>query len=616
MDPILDLDDELVACFLDESAESLQHLAGYLAEYHEDPGESEPIDRVFRAVHSIKGNSGYFGMSSINRFSHSLECTLDALRKGHLRPSEDLNRALIEGFDLLESMLESLAEGASAAEMPPAAKSLLDRLDDLAADGRTAEFEAVSDKGDREVVEATARPDEASSAPDPSAAASLASPASKPPASGRAAGKTVRIKHWQLDAFVEDVARLFVTSEQYKELQSQLDTALGREPLAREFRALTTTFASQIGSLEQRMAALRRVPIRPLLAKNARLARDLAIRLEKEINVHLFGEETEIDKTLLEDLDAPLMHIVRNAVDHGIGSAEDRCARQLEEAGNLWLKAELTTTHVVITVQDDGRGIDPARIGQTALERGVASRPELAAMSEEKVVELIFHPGLSTADEVTDISGRGVGLDVVRTNVRKHGGDVKVESRIGAGTIFRIEVPVRRMVVMIDALLVEHAGAVFAVPFKHIDRIIECEAGELKQVQGSTVVADRARCVPAFPLGFLLRQQGTPAAEARKVSGVLVTSGEDAMCILVDRVRGRKKIVVDDVHGLVEGAESVAGVAKLGGERLALVLNVPGLLATRSKKLAAAAAHPNALHTHLCASRVDRSVGVRPGHGA
>ena len=596
MDATLNRDDDLLGCFLDESLESLQPLAEDLAAYGENPAERELINQVFRAVHSIKGNSGCFGITRVHQFSHSVEHTLDALRNGDIHLNEDLNRTLIESFDFLEGMLQSVGEGVLDAEMPPAGKRLLKRLGDVAAECRAERSDPASDGEDGGVVEATACGGEASAAADSPAGAFPASPADKPQTRRRGADNTVRIKQGRLDEFVEGVARVFVTSEQFKELQPRLDLLLGEDGLAKELRGLSTTLTSQVGSLEQSVAALRKVPIRPLLAKNARLARDLAVRLNKKVRVRVAGEETEVDKTLLEDLDAPLMHIARNAIDHGIGTPEERLARQVEEAGNLWLKAELTATHVVITVQDDGRGIDPERIREKALEKGVASPSELRAMSDQEAVQLIFHPGFSTAGQVTDVSGRGVGLDVVRTNVRKHDGDVKVESRVGVGTVFRIEVPIRRMVLVIDALLVQQAAAVFAVPFKHIDRILECDPAHLRHVQGAAVIISNARTFPAVRLGSLLQLEESKRTEVDKVSGVLVRSGEDVICLLVDRVLGRKKIVVNDIGGLVEGGEKIAGVAQLGGERLALVLSVPELLATGAGRPIAAPIHRDPAH--------------------
>jgi two-component system chemotaxis sensor kinase CheA len=570
MTDAFDRDDELVASFLDESIESLQHLPHHLAAHRRSPDDREPINQVFRAVHSIKGNSSFFGMGPVHQFSHSLEHTLDALRNGDLRLSDDLHQAIVESFDLLEDMLQSVADGAADVEPPAAAANLLERLE--AAAGRVGGGQS----------EAPAEAD------DGAAAAEAQSAADRSSAPGRATAKTVRVKETRLDEFGADVASLFVTCEQLKELQSRVDLALGQDALAKEFRDLSAVFSEQIGSLEQSVAALRKVPVRPLLAKIARLARTLAGQLGQKIHVHLAGEETEVDKTLLEDLDAPLMHIVRNAVDHGIETPRQRRARGLDEAGNLWLGTELTHTHVVVTVRDDGRGIDPARIREKALEKEVASQAELQVMSDRELVGLVFHPGMTTAEKVTNVSGRGVGLDVVQTNVRKHNGDIHVQSQLGVGSTFRLEIPIRRMVVVIDALLVEQAGAIFAVPFKHIDRIMECDAGDLKQVQGSAVVATGKRCVAAVSLGVLLGIRAARAAEPQRTPAVLVGSGKDEICLLVDRVVGRKKVVVSDIGGLVEGAEKFAGIAQLGGERLALVLSVPELVATCTRRESAA----------------------------
>jgi len=685
---------DLAADFFDESIDSLQHLAEHLEAYQRNPDDREPIHQVFRAIHTIKGNSGFFGMKSINGFSHSLEHTLDALRNDSLRLSDDLHSAVIDSFDLLEEMLESAAGGALDADPPPEAANLIARLRSAAEQCRVADAQPAEPQGDdgsgpdtlneldpaslvgrtfscqgqdvtpqvdrlvgffvdqdegrrsRELREgflqsigeladwvAEADEDEQSrrllkaasdfeilhthqdeidpglltlvweqlcpalaellderdgDGQDPPATAvpgrGVPTPGRAPKKSNHGAEKTVRVKERQLDDFGADVAALFVTCEQLKELQSRIDRTLGQDRVAKEFRDLNAAFVSQVTSLEQRVAALRKVPIRPLLAKVSRLARTLATDLGKKVNVRLEGAETEVDKTLLEDLDAPLVHMVRNAVDHGLETPREREARGAEETGNLWVKTALSQTHVVLTIRDDGRGIDPDKIRKKALEKGVASEAELHAMPDQEALGLIFHPGLSTAEKITDVSGRGVGLDVVQSNIRKHNGDIKVESRPGAGTTFRVEIPIRRIVVVIDSLVVEHAATAFAVPFKHIDRILECDAADLSTVRGSAVITNGKRCVPAVPLGALLQLDFTPPTDMHRTPVLLVGTGKDTVGLVVDRIVGRKKVVVNDISGLVEGAEKFSGVAQLGGERLALVLNVPELMAASAKR--------------------------------
>lgn len=408
-----------------------------------------------------------------------------------------------------------------------------------------------------------------------------ASPTAAPEAPRRdkdAASRLVRVKEERLDEFLNLVAQLFITGEMFKDVQGRMAETRQLKPLVEELRAIIRNFTEQAHSLQKGLFSLRRVPVVNLFAKFPGMARNLARQLQKEVDVQLIGEDLEIDKVLLEDLDAPLTHIIRNAVDHGIDDPQSREHRGVLRSGRLTLKAELTRTHVRILISDDGRGIDPQRLKRKAREKRLLSDQELDAMSDEEAVQLIFHPGFSTAEKLSDVSGRGVGLDVVRSTVRKHRGEVYVQSQVNVGTTFRLELPLREAVLVIDGLMIRHDGDEFVIPFEFIREITQLRAEQLSPLHGSHVATIRDAVYDARCLGSLLNgsTESTDPSSAR--SAIVVGTQYGRLCVLVDEVLGTRKVVVNGLKGIVQGTPAVAGVAQLGGGHLALVLSIPEII--------------------------------------
>ncbi|MBC8354704.1 MAG: chemotaxis protein CheA [Planctomycetes bacterium] len=383
----------------------------------------------------------------------------------------------------------------------------------------------------------------------------------------------LRVNEERVDTFLNDVSKLFITCERLKDLQARMDREMQLSELVDELRQINATFSGQTMALQSSVVALRKVPARGLFSKFPRVARTLATDLGKQLDVHLVGEENEIDKSLIEDLDSPLMHMVRNVCDHGIDTPESRRSRGVCDTGNLWLKCELTQTHVIITVQDDGRGIDPQRLREKVIDKGIMTAAQANSLSDDEAVDLIFHPGFSTAEQVSDVSGRGVGLDVVRTTIRDHSGDIKVHSQVDVGTTFRIAIPLRAAVVVVDGLLLAQDGDTFIVPFGNVGEIFELKASEISTVQGSLVARIRGEPFAAIRLGQALATSSRTTQGDGPTNAVMLTHKGKSICLLVDNVIGQRKVVINGLQDLLPNTTAFTGVAQLGGGRMALVLN-------------------------------------------
>ncbi|MGY8768376.1 MAG: chemotaxis protein CheA [Pirellulales bacterium] len=403
-------------------------------------------------------------------------------------------------------------------------------------------------------------------------------PAKKDAATKKA--KMIRINEDRLEGVLDEVSNLFITCERFKDVQQRMSNRMKADSLVEELRQITLTLSSQTNGLQTSVAVLRKVPIRGLFSKFPKMARSLAEGLGKNIDVHLSGEDNEVDKSLLEDLDAPLAHMIRNVADHALEIPEERIARGVPEIGNLWLSAETTRTHIVITIRDDGRGIDPHKLKSKAVEKGVISDAQANQMSDQEAIQLVFHPGFSTAEKITDISGRGVGMDVVYTTIREYDGEIHLESEVNVGSTFTIELPIRQAVLVLDGLLLEQGNTKYVLPFESIVEVLEIEDEEIHSCQGDQIVSIRGENHPAKSLSSVLGIEETfdEGQSTKPSSAVLITSKSGETCLFVDEILSKRKVVVNSLQNILPGLNRVSGVAQLGGGELALVLNAQGIV--------------------------------------
>lgn len=610
-DALLDDNRELIADFVDEALASLNGLAGQLDAHRAHPADAGPINAVFRAVHSIKGCAGFLNLQAIKAFSHALENTLDEIRNRRLDLSTELQRAVVLGFDLLSEMLNAALAGEIPDDLGPRELELLERVAALSAQ------DGVAPQSPEELLLATVLglADEMAAQPElvgwserlrtlasiapgvvPTPPPTVETPAEEASLESTAAGedkdrqsaaagsanqaksRLVRVKEERLDEFLDHVSGLFITGEMLKDLHSRMRESRQMTALVEEFRQINRAFAAQTTKLQQRLVSLRRVSVAGLFSKFPRMARSLAEQLGKKVDVHVSGEEVEIDKNLVEDLDSPLTHMIRNVVDHAIETPEDRLRRGAHEVGNLWLHAEQTRTHIRITVRDDGRGIDPERMRRKAAEKGLLSETDARALNDSEAIELIFAAGFSTAEKLSEVSGRGVGMDVVRTTLREHNGDVQVESKVNVGTTFTLTIPIRSGVLVVDGLLTETAGEKLVLPFEHLLEITFLKRSELTDVQGALAVRIRGNTYGAVHLADVLELPKAEIGPDDVLSVILVGCRFGKLCLIVDRVLGHRQVVVTDVQNVLPCSSRLGGVAQLGGGRLALLLSVPEIV--------------------------------------
>jgi two-component system, chemotaxis family, sensor kinase CheA len=605
--------DDIVEEFLVESHENLDQLDTDLVALEQEPDSRERLSSIFRTIHTIKGTSGFLAFHRLEEVTHVGENMLSRLRDGALELTPQRTSVLLRMVDTVRSLLASIeasggegsvdvsavvAEISAAMEDTPAAAAPNPAAEPVPAVAEPAEAVVeVAEVVEAPTAEAPVEPAAVAEAPAPVAEAPApvaeapavpVVPAPRPaPAaevapepeavadggSGQArrgvADSTIRVDVDLLDELMLLVGELVLT-------RNQIVQYVGRSndtDLVRASQRLNL-IASE---LQEGVMKTRMQPIDHIWSKLPRVVRDLGLQLQKSIRLEMEGRDTELDKTLLEAVKDPLTHLVRNSVDHGVEDAETRVRVGKPAEGVLTLRAKHESGQVVVEVADDGAGIDPARVGAKAVERGLITQEALGRMNPQDVLQLIFLPGFSTAARVTNVSGRGVGMDVVKTNIESIGGTIEVESVPGKGTCTRLRIPLTLAIV--PALTVECAGDRYAIPQISLQELVSLDAEKaanaVEEVGGAPVYRLRGELLPLVRLTDVLGLT-SDRHDGHVVIAVLRSEGR-RFGLVVDRVINTEEIVVKAVGGQLKAIGLYSGATVLGDGTVALILDVQAL---------------------------------------
>ncbi|HXC62381.1 MAG TPA: chemotaxis protein CheA, partial [Nitrospiria bacterium] len=392
-------------------------------------------------------------------------------------------------------------------------------------------------------------------------------------ASIKSLSQTVRVDIGKLDSLLNVVGELVQTKAVLYQISKEWVTESGLTKKAVELQKVVQSFDRQVKQLQEDLIEVRMIPISQVFDRLIRVARKLSKELGKEVDLQLSGEETRLDKSMVEEIADPLMHMIMNAIDHGIESKEDRLKAGKPEAGVIQLKAAQKGNNVVIEVQDDGRGIDLAKVYQTAIKKGLTDKNK--EYEKREILEFLFMPGFSTRDQVTEISGRGVGLDVVALNISKLSGMVDVETELGRGTSFSITLPIT--LIIIKALIVRVGGETFAIPLSSVSESLMIEQKDIRTVERREVTRLRDQTLSLLRLLDVFRLPRTEALDTR-VYVIVVGLAEKRLGLVVDAIEGQQEIVIKSIGGILRDAPGIAGAAELGNRKTILVLDVGTLI--------------------------------------
>ncbi|HEL7750449.1 chemotaxis protein CheA [Stenotrophomonas maltophilia] len=601
--------DDITADFIIEAQEILDRLGEQLVSLEQAPQDGDQLNAVFRGYHTLKGGAGFLGVTAMVELCHAAEEALGAARAGQAVLQAHHFDAAQQSLDYLQSMLDAVSSGtepgyappeliaqfdvhggatAPAAAAAPATggsdlitddefEALLDQLHGgnaptavapakKADDGLISEdeFEALLDQlhggaapGTKPVAAVPAAPP----APRPAAPA----PAAKPPAKPLAeAEHTVRVDTKRLDAIVNLIGELVLSRNRLKTLRARLrDEELDRA---------VSTLDIATARLQSAVMRTRMQPVGKVFSRFPKVARDVARSLKKEVDLELIGAETELDRNLVEALADPLVHLVRNAIDHGVETPELREAQGKPRMGHVRLSAQQEGDYVSIEVQDDGAGIDPEKLRAKAREKGLIDPEAAARLSSEECLHLVFLPGFSTKQQVTDISGRGVGMDVVQSRIRELSGQIQIQSELGRGSRFLIRVPLT--LAILPTLLVQAGEDVYALPLARVMEVLHAPRTSLGWFDGRAVLDRRSHTLALVDLRQWL--DVTPAASPL-LTIVVLQAGEARFGLVVDQVRGREEVVIKPLPKALRGLAGYAGATLIGDGRMALILDVDGL---------------------------------------
>lgn len=584
---------EIAADFALEARELLDALGGQLVALEQEPGDRGLLNEVFRAFHTIKGGAGFLGATPLVDLCHAAEEALGAARSGAavLQPrhfdaaqrSLDWLQAAVDAVEELEPLEPAPAELIAAFELEPAAErepaapapragALADtrpaaaNADDMISDD---EFEQLLDQLHGDAAPGTrpaeaAEPAPSSPPPTPRPAASASATDAKPAKAPEEREQTVRVSTRRLDDMVDLVGELVLSRNRLKTLRARLRD----EELERAVTALDLATARLQGAVMR----TRMQPIGKVFSRFPKVARDVARALDKDVELVVEGADTELDRNLVDALSDPLVHLVRNAIDHGIEPPAERMAARKPRTGRVSLVARQQGDYVGIEVQDDGAGIDPERLRAKAREKGLIDPDAAARLSPEESLNLLFLPGLTTRDAVSDISGRGVGMDVVQSRIRELGGQIRVDSELGRGSRFILRLPLT--LAILPTLLVHAGGDPYALPLARVQEVLHAPRSALGWIDGRPTLDRRSHTLRLLDLRQWL---GAPAPDENLLTIVLLQRGDSRFGLVVDEVRGREEVVIKPLPKGLRGLPGYAGATLTGDGRLALILDVDAL---------------------------------------
>ena len=622
---------EILEDFLIEAFELIEQLDQDLVELENNPEDLELLNSIFRVAHTIKGSSSFLNLDTLTELTHHMEDVLNKARKGELSITPIVMDTVLESIDMMKALLYSVRDTGSDENDEINIKPVCQRLDAIskgeeieaeseneASTGEEKEEEQPEEEGNEEEeknledlsdeeVEAEierllqekreekkkkkkeTKPEEKSEQkkedkkepekkPSSSKAQkpkkqSSAAPVKK--SSGSTLEQTIRVEVKRLDHLMNLIGELVLGKNRLLKIYDDVEERYEGEKFLEELNQVVSSVSIVTTDLQIAVMKTRMLPIAKVFNKFPRMVRDLSRELGKQIELKISGEETELDKSIIEEIGDPLVHIIRNSCDHGIEDAETRLAMGKPEHGTIELKAYNEGNSIVIEVVDDGRGLDPDMLIQKSLEKGIITEREADNLTDKEAFALIFKPGFSTAASVTNVSGRGVGMDVVKTNIEKLNGIIDIDSEKGKGTVIKLKIPLT--LAIIQALLVGAQEEYFAIPLSSVLETVRVPAEEIYSIEGKDVLRLREEILPLVRLSDVFGiEEVFDSGENLYI--VVIALAESKLGVIVDTLVGQEEIVIKSLGDYLQGIKGIAGATIRGDGRVTLIVDVGALM--------------------------------------
>ena len=630
---------EIMEDFLIEAFELIEQIDHDLVELESNPEDLELLNRIFRVAHTVKGSSSFLNFDVLTELTHHMEDVLNKARKGELKITPDIMDVVLESVDMMKGLLESIRDNGSdaaagidiknicvrltqisegeapsaASEAPAAAPAPepvkepepatpaeeaapevsdaeLSKLSDSEVEAeierllkvRKAEDQArraskgIAPKSPKEIAPAAS----AAPAPAPKPAPSRERDADKkvPAASSNSAvaqEQTIRVEVKRLDHLMNLIGELVLGKNRLLKIYDDVEERYEGEKFLEELNQVVSSLSLVTTDIQLAVMKTRMLPIAKVFNKFPRMIRDLSRDLGKQIDLEISGEETELDKSIVEEIGDPLVHIIRNSCDHGIEDPETRKAMGKPEKGLVQLKAYNEGNHIVVEIVDDGKGLDADMLKAKSIEKGIITEREADAMSEKEAFGLIFKPGFSTAAKVTNVSGRGVGMDVVKTNIEKLNGIIDIESEVGKGTVMKLKIPLT--LAIIQSLLVGTQEEFYAIPLASVLETVRVPIDDIYTIDGKNVLRLRDEVLSLVRLSDVFGVNKVfDGGDQTYV--VIIGVAEAKLGIIVDTLVGQEEIVIKSMGDYLQNIPGIAGATIRGDGRVTLIIDVGAMM--------------------------------------
>ncbi|QPI06342.1 hybrid sensor histidine kinase/response regulator [Campylobacter concisus] len=629
---------EIMEDFLIEAFELIEQIDHDLVELEANPEDLELLNRIFRVAHTVKGSSSFLNFDVLTELTHHMEDVLNKARKGELKITPDIMDVVLESVDMMKGLLESIrdngsdaaagidiknicasltqiseGEAPSAAPEAPAAPAPepvkepepVAPAEEAAPEVSDAELSKLSDSEVEAEIERLLKVRKAEdqarraskgiapkSPEEIAPAASAASaPASKPaPSRERDADKkvpaassnsavaqeqTIRVEVKRLDHLMNLIGELVLGKNRLLKIYDDVEERYEGEKFLEELNQVVSSLSLVTTDIQLAVMKTRMLPIAKVFNKFPRMIRDLSRELGKQIDLEISGEETELDKSIVEEIGDPLVHIIRNSCDHGIEDPETRKAMGKPEKGLVQLKAYNEGNHIVVEIVDDGKGLDADMLKAKSIEKGIITEREADAMSEKEAFGLIFKPGFSTAAKVTNVSGRGVGMDVVKTNIEKLNGIIDIESEVGKGTVMKLKIPLT--LAIIQSLLVGTQEEFYAIPLASVLETVRVPIDDIYTIDGKNVLRLRDEVLSLVRLSDVFGVNKVfDGGDQTYV--VIIGVAEAKLGIIVDTLVGQEEIVIKSMGDYLQNIPGIAGATIRGDGRVTLIIDVGAMM--------------------------------------
>ena len=625
---------EIKEDFLEEAFEMIEQLDQDLVELESNPEDLDLLNRIFRVAHTIKGSSSFLNFDILTRLTHNMEDVLNKARRDDLKITPDVMDVVLHSIDLMKALLVAIRDngtdansgieiddtvvrlqaisngGAPTAEDSPAPAPQAQSTESAPADSNnpladepeldyskmsTEEVEAEierllkkrqeADKQARAAQKAggatpAVQAPKAPEAPKPAATKPAAKAAPKKDGGGEKAPatnveQTVRVDVKRLDHLMNLIGELVLGKNRLIKIYGDVEERYDGERFLEELNQVVASISSVTTDVQLAVMKTRMQPVGKVFNKFPRMVRDLSRELGKNIELVITGEETELDKSIVEEIGDPLVHIIRNSCDHGIEKPEDRIAAGKPEGGTVNLKAYNEGNHIVIEVADDGKGLDADMLRHKAIEKGLISEREADSMSDKEAFGIIFKPGFSTAAAITNVSGRGVGMDVVKTNIEKLNGIIDIESEKGVGTTQKLKIPLTLAIT--QALLVAVQEEYYAIPLSSVIETVRVSQDEIYTVDGKSVLRLRDEVLPIVHLADIFKVNFV-LESTNEVYVVVIGLAEQKMGVIVDYLVGQEEVVIKSLGYYLKGTEGIAGATVRGDGKITMIVDVAAMM--------------------------------------